>query len=95
MQSRVRQLHLRLDPRELGDSKSSGLAGGVPHECGLADPRLTMDDQGRALAPAHVLQQPVQQVALADPAAQHRRALGGHSLVERKRPGTRLGTPLV
>ena len=40
--------------------------------------RLASDDQGRALAPAHALQQPVDQFPLAGPAPECRRALGGH-----------------
>src|SRR5437870_2305793 len=37
-----------------------------------------MDDQGRALAAAHILEQPVQHFAFASPAPERLQALGGH-----------------
>ena len=89
----VRQLHLRLDSRDLGDSKPRGLSDGVPHERRLPDSRLTMDDERPALALAHLIQQPVQHVALAAPATEQRLTLGGHCPPERNDQGLDPGLP--
>ena len=78
MKARERQLHLSLDPADLGDSEPHGPAGGVAKERRLADPGLTPDDQDRALPPTHLLQRPFQHLALAGPAPEPRRALASH-----------------
>ena len=93
MQSSEWQLHLSLDPRDLGDSKTRGLSSGVAQQRRLADTRLTTDDQDRATALAHALQEPVQGFTLPDPASERRQVLGGHSPVQPKRPGTKPGGP--
>ena len=54
-------------------------AGGVTQQRGLADAGLAADDEHAAAPAARVLEQPVQPRALAGPAAEPRRALGGHA----------------
>src|SRR5205823_5488358 len=76
---RERQLHLSLRTCELDDSKSGSLPGGVTQKGRLSDPGLTTNNQGRALPPSHILQQPIQHLAFAGPAPEPRRALSGHS----------------
>ena len=44
------QLHLRLDPGDLSDSKPTGLPGAVAQKRRLANARLTPDEEDRALA---------------------------------------------
>src|SRR5215207_10238218 len=78
MQCRKRQLHLGLDARDLRDTKTGRLPSAVVQEGRLADAGLPADDQDRALAAAHVLQQPVEHLALAGSAQQHRRGADGH-----------------
>ena len=67
-----RQLHLRLNARELRDSVAGRLTGGVAQQRGLADAGLAADDQDLALASANPRQQPVEQFALAGPAHEAR-----------------------
>ena len=66
MQPRERQLHLGLDARDLRDAEARRLLSAVLQQRRLADTRLAPDDQDRALAATHVLQQPAQPLALAD-----------------------------
>ena len=79
VEARVRQLHLRLDAGDLQDAEARGLARAVPQERRLPHPRLTADAQDRALARSDVSQQPVQHLALADPAPERRQSPPGHS----------------
>ncbi len=78
MQPGERQLHLGFDAGDVGDSESESLASSVAKEGSLSDTGLTTDDQDRALPPTHVLQQPIQRLALAGPAPEPRRAMGDH-----------------
>ena len=78
MQAGERQLHLGLDARDLRDAKARRPRSGVAQQRGLADARLAAHDEHRALAAAHVLQQPVQHLALALPAPKTLPTLGGH-----------------
>src|SRR5260370_40122398 len=78
MQPGERQLHLGFDAGDVGDSESGSLASSVAEEGRLSDTGLTTDDQDRALPPTHVLQQPIQRLALAGPAPEPRRAMGDH-----------------
>ena len=78
MQPRERQLHLSLHACELDDSKPRRLPCGVAEKGGLSDTGLTTNNQGRALPPSHILQQPIQHLALAGPAPELRLALSGH-----------------
>jgi hypothetical protein len=65
MQSRERQLHLGLDPGDPRDPEAGRLTRAVVQQGRLADTCLPADDQDRTLAAAHVLQQPVELLALA------------------------------
>ena len=78
MQPRERQLHLGLDAGDPRDAEARRLPGAVLQQGGLADARLAADDQDGALAAAHVLQQPVERLALAGSAQQHRGTARGH-----------------
>jgi 3-oxoacyl-[acyl-carrier protein] reductase len=93
MQPSERQLHLGLDARNLRDTEAGRLPGAVMQEGRLADSRLPPDDEHPAVAAANVLQQPVERLALAGSAQQHRRARGGHRK-RKRRPGMEpRGTP--
>jgi hypothetical protein len=78
VQARVRQLHLRLDARDLSDPKPGGPLNGVTQQRRLADARFPADDDHGALPAAHVVKQPIQQRTLTRPAPEPRRALGSH-----------------
>ena len=78
MQPRERQLHLGLDAGEPRDAEARRLPGAMVQQRRLADARLAADDQHRALAAAHVLQQPVERLALAGSAQQDRGTARGH-----------------
>ena len=86
MQPRERQLHLSLHPCEVDDSKSGGVLCGVAQKRRLSHPGLPPNNQGRALPPSHILQQPIQHLALAGPAPEPRLTVGGHSRREPRRP---------
>ncbi len=72
------KLHLRLDTGHLDHPEASRLPGRVPEERRLADAGFAPDHQGPALASAHVLQQPVQDLALLGPTPKRGQALAGH-----------------
>ena len=78
MQPRERQLHLGLDPGDPRDAEARRLPRAVVQERRLADARLAAEDQHRALAAAHVLQQPVERLALAGSPQQDRGTARGH-----------------
>ena len=79
MQSRERQLHLRLDGHAPGNAKTRRLADAVAQKRGLAHTRLATNDEHCALALADVLEQPVQRSPLAGPTPELRRTVRGHS----------------
>ena len=89
MQPRERQLHLSLHACQLDDSKPRSLPCGVAQKGRLSDTGLTTNDQDRALPPSHILQQPIQHLALAGPAPEPRLALSGHSPRKPRRPRIR------
>ena len=74
----VRQLHLRLHPRDVHDTKAGGLTSGVLQQRRLADARFAADDQDGALTAAHVGEQAIDHFALAGPAEKPGRAGHGH-----------------
>jgi hypothetical protein len=49
MQTRERELHLRLHPDRADNPKSVGALGGVVQEGGLSRPRLAVQNQHRTL----------------------------------------------
>ena len=87
MQPGERQLHLGLDAGDPRDAEAGRLPRAVVQERRLADARLPADDQDRALAAADVLQQPVERLALAGSAQQHRRTAPGHGPASLNDPG--------
>ena len=78
MDAGERQLHLRLDARDLRDTESRRLPGDVLEQRRLSDARLASDDQDGALTLAHVCQEPVEHFALAGPVNEPGRKGGGH-----------------
>ncbi len=68
MQGSVGQLHLRLDPGDVCNSKPRGPLGAVAQKRRLSHARLTPDDEDRALTAADTLQEPVQCLNLSGPA---------------------------
>ncbi len=73
-----RELHLRLArPRPARRGQPGARSASVLQQRRLADARLAAQHQHRALARPGALQQPVEHVALAAAAAQHRRRLPG------------------
>jgi hypothetical protein len=78
MHAGERQLHLGLDAGDLRDPKTRSLGGGVAQQRRLSDPRLATDDQDGALTLAHICQQSLERLALAGPAQQAQRRVGGH-----------------
>jgi hypothetical protein len=79
MESREWQLHFRLDAGDLSDSKITNLASGVAQKGSLSETDLASDYQNGASPPTHILEEPIQHLALAGPALELRRALGRHS----------------
>ena len=82
------QLHLRLDSGDLNDLETAGLTHHTPQQSRLPDARLAVYDQYPALSPSDVLEQPVQSIEFAGPAAERRRALDGHGPRSVKEPGS-------
>ena len=78
VQSRVGQLHLRLDARDLGEPAAGGLLNDIAQQRRLADTRFATDDEHGTVPPAHILEQPVQQRALARSALEFRQTLASH-----------------
>src|SRR5712691_310567 len=68
--SRVRELHLRLDPERPGDPKLSSRPDRILKQRGLANPRLSTHHQDTAVAAARSVQQPVERPTLALPTEQ-------------------------
>ncbi len=73
LQTRERQLALRLDAGDVDDPERSRLARGVPHQRRLAHARLAADDQHAAPPLTRARNEPVERFALAGPAPQGRR----------------------
>ena len=71
------QLHLGFHPCELDDPKLRSPPCGVAQKGRLSDTGLAPNDQGRALPPSHIFQQPIQHLALAGPAPEPRLAVVG------------------
>jgi hypothetical protein len=84
-----RQLHLGLDARDLRDTEPGRLASGIPQQRRLPDARLATNDEDGALTPAHIRQQPIDQLPLAGPSEEPPRTGGGHLSVEPKRARAR------
>jgi len=78
VQAGERQLHLRFDAGYLLEPEARRLASAVAQQGRLADARLTLHDENRALTPAHVVEQRIEQLALTGTAPERRRAVGGH-----------------
>ena len=73
VQPRVGELHLRLDAGHAGYPETGRLGDQLPQQFRLADPRLSPHDQDGAAAPAHVRDEPSQDLQLGGPAEQPRR----------------------
>jgi hypothetical protein len=78
MDSGERQLHLRLDARDLRDAQARRLPRRIPQQRRLPDPRFATDDQDGALARAHVGEHPVEELTLACPSQETQPMHGGH-----------------
>ena len=73
------QLHLGLHAGQPGEATSGRAAPQVVQKSGLADARFAAQDQHATLSRAHVLQQPVEHLALLVPTTQRRPRRGlGH-----------------
>jgi hypothetical protein len=70
MQPGERELRLRLDASDTRDATPRRRAAHVVQQRALADPRLTAQDHHGTMARPHLVQQPIQRLALAAPAAQ-------------------------
>src|SRR3954454_8580404 len=68
MQAGERKLHLRLNPCDLRDVKVGRLPNRMPQQRGLADARLTANNEHSALPTARTRQQLFEQFTLAGPA---------------------------
>ena len=73
LQSRVRELHLRLAPRRPGNAASRRVRHQIVQQRALADPGLPAQHQRPARTRAHARHQLIQRRALAAPAKQPRR----------------------
>ena len=93
MHTGVRQLHLRLDPRDLLDPESRGLPCAVAQERGLAHARLPPEEEDRAPPGVAALQQPVEHLTFSGPALERREAGGGHVTWNGKNQGQARASP--
>ena len=89
VQRRERQLHLGLHAVDLNQPAARGLARAVAHQRGLADPRLTPDDEHRTLTATNTVQQAVEDLAFASTPPEGRRPGCGHAVTIRPVIGAR------
>ena len=75
-----RQFHLGFHADDLHQTTARRLACAVAHQLGLADPRLTPDDQHRALAATNTVQQVSKNLALPSTPPESRRPEFGHAV---------------
>ena len=79
LQPRQRQLHLRLDGARPRDAAPRSALRHVVEQNGLPDSGLAAEHQDRAPSLPHVLEQPVERIALGPPAPQQRALLARHA----------------